>query len=295
MRAHVLIIMATITVASTFPIGQKISPMLNPVLIVLYRFLLSVLMMLPLLIFTNKIKLPSGRQLLQYLVLGALYSGFFIFMFTALQDTTSLNTSVIYTLIPSMAAFFAYLILKEKVRSIHFILLPLGLLSTVWVIFEGSWQKFILFQFNSGDLVFALGCILIPLHSIFLKKFHLGSKPLDLVFWSMLCGTILLFFYALATNIELSLEVMSLELGLWISYLSVMTIVTSYIWAYGVPIVGPMKLQAYSYLIPSLVLVINWLVLDKLTNWIVLPGVFIGVVIMFFLQRSGKKSLTAEI
>ncbi len=289
LQAHLAVLLATIIVSTSFPIGQRIAPFLDPVLIVLSRFILSLLVMLPILLFTKKIKIPRGRRLFQFGLVGAANASFFIFMFTALKETTSLNTSVIYTLVPSLTALISFLILKERLSRIHFILIPLGLLATLWVIFEGSWYKAMAFDLNHGDLIFGVGCLLIGLNVTLLKKFHMSESPINIVFWSMLWGSILLAVYSLIISVEIQLEGVPFDVYLWIIYLGVMTVFTSFVWAYGSPIIGPMKTTAYSYSIPSLVLFINWNVLGELPSILVFPGVLIGVVIMFFLQISGDK------
>ncbi len=288
--AHLAVLFATIVVSTSFPIGQRIAPFLDPVLIVLSRFIISILVMLPILLFTNKIKIPTVRRLFQFGLVGGVNASFFIFMFTALKETTSLNTSVIYTLVPSLTALISYFILKEKLRRVHFILIPLGLLATLWVIFQGSWQKAMDFDLNHGDLIFGVGCLLIGLNVTLLKKFHTGGSPINIVFWSMLWGSILLAGYSLIVPMEIRLEGIPLDVYIWIIYLGVITVFTSFVWAYGSPIIGPMKTTAYSYSIPSLVLFINWSLLDQLPAIMVFPGVLIGIVIMFFLQMSGESN-----
>lgn len=284
--AHIAVLFATFVVASTFPIGQRIAPFLDPVLTVLLRFLISIFIMLPILFFTDKIKIPTGRRLFQFCMLGAAQSGFFILMFLALKDTSSLNTSVIYTLLPSLAAITSFYLLNERLRPLHFFLLPIGILATIWVIFEGSLVKMIGLNLNHGDLIFGGGLVLLALYATLLKKFHVGGSPFDVVFWSMVCAVFPMALYSSFMSSVTDLEGMPFDIYLWIIYLSVMTVFTNFAWAYGGPRLGAMKTLAYSYLIPSFVLFINWLVIGKLPPIIVLPGVLVGFLIMFFLQFS---------
>jgi len=282
--AHFIILLATLAISTTFPIGQRIAPQLDPVLIVLYRFVLCVFFMSPLL-FTNKIKIPSPRRLVQFAVIGACYSGFFICMFSALRQTTSLNTSVIYTLVPALAAIVSFVILGERLKGLHFSLLGLGIGSTLWVLFQGSWSAITQFHFNPGDLLFGSGCILTALYSTLIKKFHVQESPFNLAFWSMVCGSVLLGIYAWVTSVEFVFTTIPTEVALWVLYLAVMTVFTSFAWSYGTPKLGSAHTLAYSYLIPSFVLVINWLAFGSLPPLIVLPGVLSGVGVMVVLQR----------
>ena len=92
--------------------------------------------------------------------------------------------------------------------------------------------------------------------------------------------------YSSFITVAVNLEGIPFDVYLWIIYLAAMTVFTNFVWAYGSPRLGAMKTLAYSYLIPSFVLFINWLVIGKLPPVIVLPGILVGVLIMFFLQFS---------
>lgn len=291
LNAHLAVLFATFIVATSFPIGQRIAPFLDPVLVVLLRFLISILVMLPILLFTDKIKIPTGRRLLQFSMVGVTQSGFFILMFLALKHTSSLNTSVIYTLLPSLAAITSFYVLKERLKPLHFFLLPIGILATAWVIFEGSFEKMIALDMNQGDLIFGIGLILLALYTTLLKRFYIGGSPFDMIFWSMVCAIFPMALYAAFISMEVNLEGIPLDVYLWIVYLSVIsTVFTSFVWAFGSPRLGPMKVLAYSYLIPSFVLFINWIIIDRLPPPIVLPGVLVGFFVMFFLQFSKNVS-----
>lgn len=292
--AHLAVLVATFVVATSFPVGQRIAPFLDPVLVVLLRFLISILVLSPFLFFTDMIKIPTGRRLLQFGAVGSAQAGFFILMFLALQHTSSLNTSVIYTLLPSLAAIVSFYLLHERLRALHLVLLPIGILATAWVIFEGSFEKMVGLDLNPGDLIFGAGLLLLALYSVLLKKFHLGGSPFDMVFWSMVCAIVPMALYSAALFGSVDFDHVPLDVYLWIVYLALMTVFTNFVWAFGTPRLGPMKTMAYSYLIPSFVLFINWMTIDKLPPLIVLPGVLAGVFIMFILQFSknvvGQKS-----
>lgn len=289
LNAHLAVLLATFVVATSFPIGQRIAPFLDPVLVVLLRFLISILAMLPILFFTDKIKIPTGRKLIQFSIIGTAQAGFFILMFLALKDTSSLNTSVIYTLLPSLAAIASFYILKEKLRPLHFFLLPIGILATIWVIFEGSLEKMSQLDLNQGDLIFGVGLILLGIYTTLLKKFHSGESPFDMVFWSMGCSIFPMALYFLFVSVDVKLASIPVDVYLWIVYLSLMTVFTNFVWTFGSPRLGPMKTLAYSYLIPSFVLFINWMVIGKLPPPLVFPGIFVGIVIMLFLQLSKNR------
>lgn len=288
--AHISVLVATFIVATTFPIGALISPHMDPAAIVFLRFVISVVTMLPIAVFTNLITIPKGKRLLQLASIGLVHAAFFILMFVSLRLTTPLNTAVIYTLVPSISALTAFLLIGERVNMLHSVLLPIGLAATVWVIFNGNLSSIAAFDLNPGDMIFGIGCILLGLYSTLLKKFHVQGRTLDLVFWSMIFGAVPLGIYFFTLAPETSYSDVPVYVYGWIVYLAVLTVVTSFIWAYGSPTIGPMKTMAYSYLIPTFVLIIDVVFYGKWPNPAVIPGVLIGVLCMIIIQLAVVKT-----
>lgn len=292
--AHGVVLLATFIVATTFPIGQRIAPFLDPVIVVLLRFLISIVVMLPMLLFTKIIEIPTFYRFRQFAIIGVIHAGFFICMFLALKHTNSLNTSAIYTLVPSIAAIVCFFVLGEPIKHIHYLLLPLGVVSTLWVIFEGDMNRLGAMEFNKGDLIFFAGCLLLGVYTTLLKKYHVAGSTLNLVFWAMISGVVPMSIYAASADIDVNFGAVPLDVYAWIIYLAVLTVLTSYIWAYGAPRLGPMKTLAYSYLIPSFVMVIDGVLLGRWPPAIVLPGVLVGVVVMIVLQSNQVTAASAR-
>jgi len=295
--AHVSVLVATFIVATTFPIGALISPHMNPASIVFIRFLISVVTMLPIAIASSLITIPDRRRGLQLASIGIVHAVFFIMMFVALRYTSPLNSAVIYTLVPSISALMAFLLIGERINKLHSFLLPIGLMATIWVICRGNVDAIVSFDLNIGDAIFGGACILLGIYSTLLKKFHVPGKTLDLVFWSMAFGAIPLgiYFFMFSPSTDY-LDVPFYVYG-WIIYLAVLTVLTSFIWAYGSPLIGPMKTMAYSYLIPTFVLVIDGVLYNKWPDNAVIPGVLIGIICMIVIQlastgRTAKSDVT---
>jgi drug/metabolite transporter (DMT)-like permease len=149
-------------------------------------------------------------------------------------------------------------------------------------------------EFNKGDLIFFAGCLLLGVYTTLLKKYHVAGSTLNLVFWAMISGVIPMAIYAASADINVDFAAVPFDVYAWIIYLAVLTALTSYIWAYGAPRLGPMKTLAYSYLIPSFVMLIDGVLLGSWPPLIVLPGVLVGIVVMIVLQNNQVTVATAR-
>ena len=59
-------------------------------------------------------------------------------MFLALRYTTALNTSVIFTLVPSMSGIYAMILVRERLPGAQLAALAVGMIGAIWVIFRGD-------------------------------------------------------------------------------------------------------------------------------------------------------------
>ncbi len=103
--------------ASSFIVSGHMVAFASPIATSAFRFLLALLILFPVLLFSwqraglSKAEqfqtlFSSGQRIFHYVVISGALVGFFIGLFVALQSTTPLNTSVLYTLVPLMGVFY---------------------------------------------------------------------------------------------------------------------------------------------------------------------------------------------
>lgn len=106
-------------------------------------------------------RLFSGQQAWQYFVISGALVGFFIGMFVALQSTTPLHTSVLYTLVPLMGVFVAKVWLGESASLIKVFGFALGSFGAVLC----CWQH------KETGLLFGIKAIIFSLVLLFCWPF----------------------------------------------------------------------------------------------------------------------------
>ena len=106
--------------------------------------------------------------------------------------------------------------------------------------------------------------------------------------WVLITGCLWLLLFAGSGLPKVAWDRVPLSLWLGVAYLAVFTtIVTFFLTQYAVPVLGPTRVMAYSYLYPGLVLVLELALGHGLPPLPVIPGVLVVVVAMFVLQRHG--------
>ena len=89
-RAHGMMVLATLLVATSFPVVASIAGAMESVVLTFLRFALASLLFLPLVALRHRgYLIPNWRSLARYAALSAPLVGFFFAMFEALRTTTT--------------------------------------------------------------------------------------------------------------------------------------------------------------------------------------------------------------
>jgi len=262
--------------ASSFVVSEYLLPYANPIASTALRFLLATILMAP---FIGKasIKQLNIKVLLRYSIISLFLVLFFIGLFEALKTTNAMRTSVIYTLLPLISVAITYIALKMVTPNKQLVGFAVGTLGAIWVLIAFTGQEFSLAQWHLGDSIFLGACCCLALHVILVKKWAIGVPPLVGAFYIMLFGSLLLLplllFFGDLNNIAWQ------QARFWqtLLYLTVFTtIATFFLQQHLLKKVGPNRLLAFTYLIPSLVLIPQ-----GITNFSQLSSALPGLMLTF--------------
>ena len=252
--------------ASSFIVSGFIVDYASPIATSFFRFSLACLIMLCVLVVNwrkkqlsvrgqLKILFSSRDRLFHYVIISGALVGFFIGLFVALQSTTALNTSVLYTLVPLIGVFIARLWLKEATPWPRVSGFVVGSIDAMVVLF--STQGGESFEWHSGDFIFIGACSLLALHVVSVQQWGRSLGALSGAFMIMLFGTFWLLPIALLWG-DLS-EVKWQTSGFWLYalYLTVFTTLFTFLLQQRLVVtVGASKLLAFSYTIPVWVAIV---------------------------------------
>ncbi|WP_066360084.1 DMT family transporter [Aliarcobacter cryaerophilus] len=276
-KAHIYVVIATIFIAGSFLASYKLSSTIDAISLTLYRFVLALIFLSPLVIF-NKNRVKAVPKLLpKAMVISLFYSLYFIGMFKALEYTTVLNTGSIYTLVPLMTAILCIFFFKEKIPLAQLIVYIIGIISTLIVVFKANLEFLLKFSLNQGDIIFLIASLSMALYSIFLKVLYKKDDDIIvLVFSTLMAGIIWMSFTMWILGIPYEWEKIEGNLLFSMLYLVVATtILTLFLYQKATLILGPKKVMAYIYISPSLVALIMF-IFEKQT---ISLGVFIGILL----------------
>ena len=293
--------------ASSFIVSGHMVQYASPIATSAFRFLFAMLIMLPVLWLSwQRAKLKkreqcrglfaSRQRLFHYVIISGALVGFFIGLFAALQTTTPLNTSVLYTLVPLIGVIIARVWLKEVApfwRVIGFVLGSIGAMTVLFSTQGVSEQSSNGFEWHSGDYIFLGSCFLLALHVVAVQRWGRSLGAFSGAFMIMLFGTFWLIPIAVMWG-ELD-QVQWASQGFWLNvlYLTVFTTLFTFLLQQRlVMTVGASRLLAMSYTIPVWVALFTALhessLLSLMDASFVSGIVFLGVALFLIDGNFGK-------
>jgi len=265
-------------------VGAAISRDLDPAALTLIRFALASLLFAPIVWYRCGLAV-SLAAFLRYSVISAVLVVFFWCMFLSLRYTSALNTSAIFTLVPSFSGIYAMILNREQLGKARLAALFLGICGALWIIFKGDIHLLTSLAWNKGDLIFLAGCLVMGLYTPLVQKLHRGEPMVQMAFWVTLSGTLWLLLPGGAKLMAVNLSDIHADVWAGIAYLAIFsTIITFFLTQHCTLFIGPTRAMAYSYLYPGLVVLIEFVFEGVWPGLRILPGVFIVLIAMFVVQ-----------
>jgi len=287
LKAHLYVLLATFLVGASFIISEKLSGIIDPISITLYRFVIASVCLAPLIFFKQKYRVKLKSTFKRAMIISFFYSVFFIGMFNALEYTSAINIGTIFTLTPLLTGVLSIFIFKQYISKKQYLIYLIGILGTCIVVFKGDLSLFLSMSLNKGDVIFLFSIIAMALYLISAKLFYKeDDELLVVVFLTLIGGIIWMGLVLLSLDIPLGWEKIQGELFIYMLYLSIAaTLVTVYLFQRTTIVLGPSKVMAYSYLNPATVAILLFIFEAKIISFEIIIGILISSIATFILLK----------
>ncbi|WP_309745788.1 DMT family transporter [Roseobacter sp. N2S] len=255
-RGHAAMLMFSILVAGSFPLGVRIANMVDPLSLTALRFVLASVVVGIFVGLGPGVKRSDFAAPWRYLALGGVFSIYFVLMFEALKTASSVSTAAIFTLTPIMSALFGYLLLRQVTTRWMAMALTVGGAGAVWVIFRGDLNALLRFDVGRGEVIFFIACFAHAFYTPLVRRLNRGEHPVVFTLGTLIAGGLILL--ALSFRDLMAMDWMALPPIFWIglAYLSISsTAITFFLVQYATLSLPSAKVMAYTYLTPSWVII----------------------------------------
>lgn len=294
-KSHLLVLLATLLIAASFIISEKLSGIIHPMSLTLLRFLGAALVLLPFVLSRVEWRKSIPATLPRAAVISLFFSIFFICLFEALETTTSLNTGTLHTLVPFTTAILCLFLFREKISTIKLAAYLFGAVGTVWVIFNGQIDLLLSFSINRGDYIFLGGALAMCFYSISMKALYRNDRMITMVFCILVSGSVWMAIALALMGQPLQWELLERDSYFQVAYLVIFaTLTTVYLYQKSTVVLGPSRVMAYIYLNPALIAILLILVDQTRIPATVIPGILISAVSTLILQRDSNNNVVAD-
>ncbi|MCU0904364.1 MAG: DMT family transporter [Tabrizicola sp.] len=285
-RGHLAMLAFSALVAGSFSLGVLAAPHIDPGALAVVRFILAGVLVGAAAVLTTGIP-PSARAApWRYLVLGGLLGIYFVPMFEGLKTAPPVSAAAVFTLTPLMAAGFGWLFLRQRLTGRMALALAIGGVGALWVIFRADLAALARLEVGRGEVIYFVGCVAHAAYAPLVRKLNRGEPAVVFTFGMMVAGTALLALYAWPAVLATDWPTLPGIVWVTLVYVAVAaSAMTFVLLQYATLRLPAAKVMAYTYLVPSWVILWEIALHAAVPPGLVLVGVALTVLALGLLLK----------
>lgn len=285
-RGHLAMLAFSALVAGSFSLGALAAPHVDPAALSAVRFLLAGGLVGAAALATTGLPRSTWVAPWRYLVLGGLLAGYFVLMFQGLKTAAPVPTAAVFTLTPVMVAGFGWLFLRQRLTGRMALALAIGAAGALWVIFRADLGALLALEIGRGEVVYFWGCVAHAAYTPLVRKLNRGETPVAFTFGMMLAGTGMLTLYAWPAIRATDWAALPGIVWVTLVYVAVAaSAVTFVLLQYATLRLPAAKVMAYTYLVPSWVILWEIALHGAVPPGLVVAGVALTALALWLLLK----------
>ncbi|SLN67120.1 EamA-like transporter family protein [Roseivivax jejudonensis] len=285
-RGHLAMLAFSALVAGSFSLGAMAAPHVAPEAFTAMRFTIAALGVALVMRAAGPVPRAALTAPWRYILLAGLFAGYFVTMFTGLQTAPAVSMSTVFTLTPAMSALFGWWLLGQRTTPRMALALLIGGTGALWVVFRGDLSALLALEVGRGEAIFFVGCVAHAVYTPLLARLNRGEPALVVNTAVLGTGAILLWIWGWRAMV--GTDWAALPQIVWTTLLYTAIAATALTFAlvrFSALRLPSAKVMAYTYLVPSWVLVWDMALGRSLPEARVLAGGALTIVALALLLR----------
>lgn len=211
--------------------------------------------------------------------------------FEGLNLTTSINSSIIMTLIPILVLVFSAIILKDKITLLKTIGITAGASGAAWLILENGDLSFSSDTFT-GNIYIVINAASFAYYLVISKPLIVKYHPVTVMTWVFGIGLIIVTPFTITPFMNTDFQAIPVNIWFSLGYVVVFSTFLGYL-LYNLAIrkLSPTATSTFIYLQPLFAGVVAFFLLDERPGWIHLAASLIIVAGVYLVNiQYGKKT-----
>jgi drug/metabolite transporter (DMT)-like permease len=285
-RGHLAMLAFSALVAGSFSLGALAAPHVDPGALSALRFLLAGVLVGIAAYVTTGLPRTAWVAPWRYLVLGALLAAYFVLMFEGLKTAQPVSAAAVFTLTPVMAAGFGWLLLRQRLTGRMALALVIGAVGAIWVIFRADLAALLALRIGPGEVTYFWGCVAHAVYAPMVRRLNRGEPAVVFTFGMMVAGTGLLTLWAWPAIVATDWAALPAIVWVTLVYVAVAaSAMTFVLLQYATLRLPAAKVMAYTYLVPSWVILWEIALHGDTPPGLVLAGVAMTALALWLLLK----------
>jgi drug/metabolite transporter (DMT)-like permease len=281
--AHIAMLCFIALISGSFSFGHMAAPFVEPDALNAIRFFCAFILMMAFgMVKYRSIPIVTAAPW-RFVILGGLSAAYFITMFIALQFTSPVSTSAVFTLVPLFSTGFGWVFLRQVSGFRIWLGLLIAACGALWIIFKGDLNALLSFKIGRGELIFFLGCVAYAAYAPLIRRLNQDEDTYSFTVTTLL-ACLLITATIGASNI-LDIKWADIPEIVWfvIGYLAVFTTaITFLLLQYASLILPASKVLSYGYLIPVFVVTYEGLLGNGWPSLSIMMGIALTIIALFW-------------
>lgn len=275
-RGHAAMLLFSVLVAGSFSLGSLAANEIAPSALNAVRFAIAGVIVGVAVLITTGVPRTALLAPWRYLVLGGFLAAYFVLMFEGLKTAPPVSAAAVFTLTPLLTAAVGFMLLRQILTLRMTVALILGAIGALWVIFNADLSALLSFKVGQGEAIYFVGCVSHAVYTPLIRKLNRGEPPVVFTFFTLLGSLALLILWGWSDLLETDWAALPAIVWITILYVAIAaSSVTFVLIQYASLRLPSSKVMAYTYLVPS------WVIIWELLLWGAVPPLMIigGVVL----------------
>ncbi len=284
---HLAMLVFSMLVAGSFALGSLAANEIAPTVLNVVRFWIATAIMGMVALATTGLPRSAAQAPWRYVVLASFFTTYFVLMFEGLKTAPPVSAAAVFTLTPILSAGFGYILLRQVVTPRIALALVIGALGAIWVIFRADVAAILRFEIGQGEMIYFWGCAAHAVYTPLVRKLNRGESAIVFSFGVLLAGSILLTFWGGREAIATDWANLPMIVWLTIIYTAVFASAATFtLLQFAALRLPSSKVMAYTYLVPSWVLVWEIALAGDTAPAKVIIGLALTIFALFLLLRN---------
>ena len=286
--SHAAMLAVSALVAGSFSLGAMAAPHIAPLALTMLRFALAAVVLWACLrVRGERVPAAAFRALWRYILLGGLFSLYFVLMFEGLKTARPVSAAAVYATTPLVTAGFGWLLLGQRASARMAVAVWIAALGALWVIFRADLAALMSFGIGRGEAIYFLGCVAHSLYIPLIRILNRGESALVFTLGTVIGAMVGLTLAGLPALVATDWAALPPIVWITILYTAVFATAASFALTQFASLRIPAaNVMAYTYLVPVWVILWEIALGAEGPPVMILPG--IALILLALIAMLGK-------